>query len=60
MALKMSSTLRKSKKLISKSDLLDLLTPGLPVPVRVVVDRGTIALKSLERQRIFRKVNADI
>lgn len=39
-----------SKRVVSKSDLLTLLPPGKkksPVDVRVVVERGTIAFKTL-------------
>ena len=49
-----------SRRLMSKSDLLTLLTPGkkdTPLTVSVVVERGHITLKSQERQRSLRKVS---
>lgn len=52
-----SESITKERRLVSKADLLSLLPPGRkgsPVLVRVVVDRGSIALKSLKS---FRKVS---
>ena len=62
MATGLKSTLRRGscKRLMSKSDLLTLLPQGKrrsPVQVRVVVERGTISIRSLGRQiKAFWKV----
>ena len=53
MASRLTARRSSSKRLISKSDILTLLPQGkkrTPVQVRVLVERGTIALKSLGRQ----------
>ena len=51
---------KRTRRLVSKNELLTLVPPahGSPSLVRVVVERGSISLKSHGTQSAFRKVSA--